>query len=267
MVRMPTAHSPPAPQEERPAASHSQRALLAEFEAGQRGQLRRMLAEGLGTFALTTVDAGGAMVASLDPRMSFTGRSVAAGLTVAAMCYALGNVSGAHLNPTVTLAFALRRVFPWRLIPGYWLAQVAGAVLAAMVLKAILGPIGHLGTTEPVLGATSAVEMETLLTFLLITVILSTATQYKVLAPIAPLASGATVALCGLLGRAVSGASMNPARSLGPALVAGSFSDTWIYLVGPMTGALLAFLAVSLVHPTHHREEREAAVGRAGPER
>jgi len=243
------------------------RSALAGFEVGRSGQLRRMLAEAIGTFALTAVDAGGAMVASLDPRVSFTGRSAAAGLLVASMCYALGNVSGAHLNPTVTLAFALRRDFPWRFVPGYWLAQLGGAALAAVILRAILGPIAHLGATEPAVGVVSAVAMEALLTFFLITVILSTATQYKVLAPTAPLASGATVAFCGLLGRAISGASMNPARSFGPVLVAGFFSDSWIYLVGPMVGALLAFFAVSLVHPTRHREEREAAAGRSGPQR
>jgi MIP family channel proteins len=236
--------------------------ILAGFEAGQRGQLRRMLAEAIGTFALTTVDAGAAMVASLDARVTLTARSAAAGLIVVSMCYALGNVSGAHLNPSVTLAFALRRALPWRFVPGYWFAQTAGAVLAAAILWAILGPIAHLGASAPLVGTSSAVAMEALLTFFLITVILSTATQYKVLAPTAPLASGAAVAFCGLLGRAVSGASMNPARSLGPALVDGSLSGYWIYLVGPMAGAVVATLAVSLVHPRHHREEREAAAGR-----
>jgi aquaporin Z len=235
---------------------------LAELEAGQKGQFRRMLAETLGTFALTTVDAGGAMIATLDSRVSFTGRSAAAGLVVAAMCYAIGNVSGAHLNPAVTLAFALRRVFPWRLIPGYWLAQLTGAVLAVALLRLIFGPVGHLGATEPMIGAVPALAMETLLTFLLVTVILSTATQYKVLAPIAPIASGAAVAFCGLLGRAVSGASMNPARSLGPAIVGGSLGSSWIYVLGPISGAVLAFVAVSFVHPTRHEEEREAAIGR-----
>ena len=207
------------------------------------------------------------MVASLDPRMTLTARSAAAGLVVAAMCYALGNVSGAHFNPTVTLAFALRRDFPWRFVPGYWLAQLAGAILAALVLRAILGPVAHLGATEPTVGAVSAAAMEALLTFFLIIVILSTATQYKVLAPYAPLAAGAAVAFCGLLGRAISGASMDPARSLGPALVCSYYTAYWIYLLGPTTGALLAVLAVSLVHPTHHPEELEAAAGRSGSPR
>jgi MIP family channel proteins len=251
----------PADSDERPATSERP-VLPAGFEAGGKGQLRRMLAEGLGTFALTAVDAGGAMVASLDSGVSFAARSAASGLLVASMSYALSNVSGAHFNPAVTLGFALRRVFPWRFVPGYWLAQVVGAVLAAIVLRQILGPIALLGTTEPSVGPGAAVAMETLLTFLLVTVILSTATRFKVLAPIAPLASGATVALCGLFSRPITGASMNPARSLGPALVSLHFEGYWVYVVGPTCGAFLAFLTVSLVHPRHHQEEREAAEGR-----
>ncbi len=235
--------------------------LLREFEAGQKGQLRRMLAEALGTFALTAVDAGGAMIASLDPAVTFAARSVASGLLVVSMCYALGNVSGAHFNPAVTLGFALRRVFPWRFVPAYWLAQVGGALLAAGMLRLMLGPIAHLGTTEPSVDAGTAVAMEALLTFLLVTVILSTATRYKLLAPTAPLASGATVALCGLFSRPITGASMNPARSLGPALISPHLAGYWIYVVGPFCGSIAAYLIVSLVHPIHHPEEREAAAG------
>jgi aquaporin Z len=243
-------------------AQHVAGATPGELEADQHSQPRRMLAEMLGTFALTTVDAGGAMVSSLDHRVSFSARSVASGLLVASMCYALSNVSGAHFNPAVTFGFALRRVFPWRFVPGYWLAQVLGAVLAAITLRLLLGPIAHLGATEPSVGPGTAVAVEALLTFLLVTVILSTATRYKVLAPIAPLASGATVALCGLFSRPLTGASMNPARSLGPALVSLDLRDYWIYVAGPACGAVLAFLVVSLVHPRHHREEWEAAEGR-----
>jgi aquaporin Z len=248
---------PPADPNARPAVD----ANAGDLEA-EHGQPRRMLAEMLGTFALTTVDAGGAMVAFMDPRVSFASRSAASGLLVASMCYALSNVSGAHFNPAVTFGFALRRVFPWRFVPGYWLAQVLGAVLAALLLRLLLGPIAGLGATEPSVGPGTAVAIEALLTFLLVTVILSTATRYKVLAPIAPLASGATVALCGLFSRPLTGSSMNPARSLGPALVSLDFRNYWVYVAGPTCGAVLAFLVVSLVHPRHHREEWEAAEGR-----
>jgi aquaporin Z len=232
------------------------------LESDERGQPRRMLAELLGTFALVTVDAGGAMVASLDPRVSFAARSAASGLLVASMCYALGNVSGAHFNPAVTFGFALRKDFPWRLVPGYWLAQAGGAVLAALILRTLLGPIAQLGMTEPSIAPTAAVAVEAMLTFFLVTVILSTATRYKLLATTTPLASGGTVALCGLFSRPLTGASMNPARSLGPALVTLDFQHYWIYVVGPFCGATLAFLMVLLVHPRHHLEELEAAKGR-----
>jgi len=220
-----------------------------------------MTAELVGTFCLTTVDAGGAMIAAFSTQVTPPARAAAAGLLVMAMVYALSNVSGAHFNPMVTLGFALRRVFPLRYVPGYWAAQLAGAVLGASFLVALFGPFAHAGATLPGHGDGKAVAMEAFLTFLLVTVTLSVATRHKVVGPTAALASGGTVALCGLFARPISGASMNPARSFGPFLVTWSFEHSWVYLVGPLAGAIAGVLCVSIVHPRKHVEEHDAATG------
>jgi MIP family channel proteins len=201
------------------------------------------------------------MIATLNPQVTSSARAAAAGLLIMAMSYALSNVSGAHFNPMVTLAFALRRVFPWKYVPAYWLAQLGGAVLGAGFLCLLLGPIGHIGATLPEHGDAKAFAMEAFLTFLLVSVILSVATRHKVVGPTAALASGGTVALCGLFARPISGASMNPVRSLGPFIVGGSFARAWVYLAGPSLGAVLGSLCVAIVHPHKHAEEQEAAAG------
>jgi aquaporin Z len=222
------------------------------------------LAEAVGTFALTLVAAGAEMVA----RMGLAGPdhlagAVAPGLLVAAFIYALGDASGAHFNPAVTLAFALKGLFPWRWVPGYWLGQLAGAILAAVVLRVILGDVGALGASTPHVSPAAAVALEVLLTWTLVTVILGTADRYRLVGQNAALAVGATIALCGLWAGPLDGASMNPARSLGPAIVGGSLSDAWIYVVGPVIGAGLAVLTTLVLHGSeaHDRKPREAAQG------
>lgn len=226
------------------------------------GVLRSLFAELLGTFALTFVDAGGAVIAAVShDAVTLAARSAASGLLVMAVIYAFGNLSGAHINPAVTFAFALRRDFPWRRVPFYWLAQVGGAVLAALFLLALFGNVDHLGATRPHYGTTSAFLMELALSCLLITVILNVATRLKVVGPNAALAAGGTVALCGLFAKPVSDASMNPARSLGPALVSGSLEQVWIYLAAPVLGALLAVLFMAILHGRRDPNEVEAATG------
>ncbi|WP_418128029.1 aquaporin [Thermithiobacillus tepidarius DSM 3134] len=145
--------------------------------------------------------------------------------------------------------------------PFYWLAQVGGAVLAALFLLALFGNVDHLGATRPHYGTTSAFLMELALSCLLITVILNVATRLKVVGPNAALAAGGTVALCGLFAKPVSDASMNPARSLGPALVSGSLEQVWIYLAAPVLGALLAVLFMAILHGRRDPDEVEAATG------
>jgi aquaporin Z len=216
----------------------------------------------VGTFFLTFVEAGGAMIGALAPSaVTSASRAAAGGLTVMAMIYMIGAISGAHINPAVTLAFAIRGVFPWRLVPLYWVAEFAGAILAALLLRAVVGDIEQLGTPVPT-HVGGAFGMETVLTLLLISVILGTATHHSVVGPNAAMAVGGTVAACGLFSRPISGAVMNPARALGPAFVSGSANGTWVYLAGPMLGALLAAGLAWLLHGARNVAELEAAKGK-----
>jgi aquaporin Z len=176
-------------------------------------------------------------------------RAIAPGLAVAAMIYSIGDTSGAHFNPAVTLAFGLKRLVPAVWLPVYWAAQLSGALTAAAVLGVLFGPrIDAAVSTPKLVDPLGAVVLETILTFLLVTVILGTADRFRVVGPNAALAVGATIALCGLIALPVEGASMNPARSLGPALVAGRLGDVWIYIVGPVIGALAATAVTAFLH-------------------
>jgi aquaporin Z len=196
--------------------------------------------------------------------VSEAAKVVAPGLTVMALIYTMGNVSGAHFNPGVTLAFALRGVFRWSRVPGYWLAQMLGAVLAALMLRQLVGNVVHLGASEPNFGTSSALVMEIFLTWLLVSVILGTATQHQLIGTDAALAVGATIALDGLFAGPVSGASMNVARSLGPAIVSQHLADSWVYVVGPLTGAVLAVCTTWILQGRRHDGEAEAAEGETG---
>jgi aquaporin Z len=224
--------------------------------------LRRLLAEVLGTFLLTLVAAGGDVIGAVSGgAISLNARVVAPALLVMAMIYTVGNLSGAHFNPVVTLAFAIRRDFPWHRVPCYWLAQFIGAVLAALLLRGLFGMAGHLGETLPHDGAIVSLFMEMVLTFTLLTVILGTATNHKLVGHNAALAVGGTIALTGLFAAPISGASMNPARSLGPFLVAGQLADAWIYIVGPLVGSLLAVGVAWLLRGGTTKYAIEAAEG------
>lgn len=222
-----------------------------------------LLAELLGTFLLVFVDAGGAAISALaGVEVSHEARAIATGLTVAAIIYTFGPRSGAHINPAITLAFAARGSFPWRMVPAYWLMQLIGASLAALLLALLFGQsaIGD-AVTEPNLDVTPAFTMEIALTFLLATVVLGTAIRVKKIGPHLALASGITVMACVMFARPVSEASMNPARSFGPAMVAGELDALWIYVLAPALGALLAVAVARLVHGPRESDEVEAAVG------
>jgi aquaporin Z len=225
-------------------------------------EARRLLAELLGTFMLTLVAAGGPVIAAAaSASVDAPALVVAPGLLVMALIYTLGPLSGAHFNPAVTLAFTLRNNFPWRRLPGYWLAQLLGAVLAALLLRWLYGSVGHLGATLPHHGTTASLTMEAILTFLLITVILATATGHRSVGHNAALAVGATIALDGLFAAPISGASMNPARSFGPALVGGYLDTYWIYVAGPLAGALLAVGTAWLLRGAPSPQASTAAQG------
>ncbi|HXZ66014.1 MAG TPA: aquaporin [Streptosporangiaceae bacterium] len=205
---------------------------------------RRLFSELLGTFLLVTVAVGGGIVNARFGGDVVPGpvRAVGPGLMVMAVILFMGTVSGAHLNPVVSLAFALRGNFPWSRVGAYVLAQFAGAVLATLLLIGLLGKHGSAGLTLPGPGISTATALawEALLTTGLVSVILGTASGAQALGPIAALGVSSYIILAGLFGAPVSGASMNPARSLGPALVLGDWTSWWAYLVGPLIGALIA---------------------------
>jgi aquaporin Z len=204
---------------------------------------RRLFSELLGTFLLVLVGAGGGVVGALSHGMISRGAAVTApGLTVIAIILFMGAVSGAHLNPAVTIAFTLRRDFPWRRVPGYVLVQLLGATLACLFLRVVFGKVGMLGATEP--GAHirdwQAMLIELVLTAGLVSTILGTASRAQNVGALSALGVGGYIVLAGLWSSPVSGASMNPARSFAPDLVIGDFGHFWVYVVGPLAGALIA---------------------------
>ena len=216
----------------------------------------------LGTFLLVLAGAGGAVVAAAGHvAISRTAAVSAPGLTVLAVILATGAISGAHLNPAVSVAFALRGDFPWRRVPGYVLAQLLGAVIAVLALWALFGKVGSLGATVPGHGFDSlqATGMELLLSFGLVSTILGTASRAQNLGPISAFGVAAYIVLAGLWSSPVSGASMNPARSFAPELALGRFSQLWIYLVGPFGGALLAVAAARLLRGPGGRDPLAAS--------
>jgi aquaporin Z len=202
----------------------------------------RLFSEILGTFLLVLVAAGGGSVNAISHgAISRTAAVTAPGLMVLAIILFMGAISGAHLNPAVSIAFATRGDFPWRRVPGYIVAQLIGATLACLLLKALFGDAG-MGTTEPGPGISdwTAVIMEFVLTVGLVSTILGTASRAQNLGPISAFGVGAYIILAGLWASPISGASMNPARSFGPDLVLWNFSSYWVYIVGPIAGGLLA---------------------------
>jgi aquaporin Z len=224
---------------------------------------RRLSAEAFGTFALVFVAAGADTMAAVSGgEISIAARAVAPALMVAAMIYALGDCSGAHLNPAVSLAFTARRLFPVRWLLPYWAAQLTGAIIAAASLAVLFGSDARAGVSAPHVPAGTAVVIETLLTLLLVTVILGTADRARVVGPNAALAVGGTIAMAGLIALPISGASMNPARSMGPAIVEADLADIWIYVIGPVVGALLAVGVMTYLHGTRRDPQAlEAAEG------
>jgi MIP family channel proteins len=212
---------------------------------------RRVAAEALGTFALVFFGAGAIMVASKSAAFGQLGIALAFGLVITTMIYALGHISGAHLNPAVSFAFALSRHFHWSRVGAYWLGQCLGAIAAALLLRASLGDIADVGATQPAGSDWQSFLWEVVLTFFLMLVIMAVATDTRAVGEAAAIAIGGTVGLCALVGGPVSGASMNPARSLGPALAAGELGALWIYLLAPLVGAALGALAYQLLRGEH----------------
>jgi len=208
---------------------------------------RRAGAELVGTYALVTAGCGAIMVNATAGELTHVGVALTFGLIITVMVAAVGHISGAHFNPAVTLAFALTRHFPIREVLAYVGAQLLGAVAGALTLQTLFGSVANLGATLPAGSALQALGLEILLSAVLMFVIIAVATDTRAAGQLAALAIGATVALDALWGGPISGASMNPARSFGPALVAGIWRDQWVYWIGPIVGAALGAVIYQLL--------------------
>jgi len=209
--------------------------------------VRALAAEAIGTFALVFAGAGAIMVDAKTHELGHVGVALSFGLVIMAMIYAVGHVSGAHFNPAVSFAFGLTRHFPWTRVAAYWGAQVAGALVAAGVLRGSLGDVAHLGATLPAGSQSQAFLWEAVMAFFLMFVIMSVATDTRAVGEAAAIAIGGTIALDAMFGGPISGASMNPARSLGPAFVSGDLHALWLYVVAPLGGAALGALSYQFV--------------------
>jgi MIP family channel proteins len=218
---------------------------------------RALVAELIGTFALVFAGCGAIMVDAKTGQLGHLGVAFSFGLVIMVMIYALGHISGAHFNPAVTFAFALTRHFPWPRVVLYWGAQLAGAVVAALILRGSLGDIAHVGATTPSGSAGQSFLWELILTFFLMLVIMAVATDTLAVGEAAAIAIGGTVGLDAIFGGPISGASMNPARSLGPGLVSGDLDAIWVYLLAPLVGAAIAGVTYQLLR-TEKRGEPKA---------
>jgi aquaporin NIP len=224
---------------------------------------RLLMAEFVGTFALVFAGCGAIMVDAKTQALGHVGVAISFGLVIMAMIYAVGHISGAHFNPAVTFAFALSRHFPWPRALAYWGAQAAGALVAAAILRGSLGNIAHVGATLPSGSQAQSFLWELVLSFFLMFVIMAVATDTRAVGEAAAIAIGGTVGLDAMFGGPISGASMNPARSLGPALVSGDLHALWLYMLAPVIGAALGAVVYQFIRsePTkppssRHRSSR-----------
>lgn len=219
----------------------SKKSEAAEDRQRPDDPIRALVAETFGTFVLTFVAAGGIVVGALNgSTVTYTAATLSVALVVTAIIYTIGGISGSHINPAVTLGFAVRGVFPWRSVPGYWTAQTIGGILAAVVLRLLFGTAGRVGSTIPHHGYLTSLLLETILTFFLVTVVLAVTRGSKLVGTDVAVAVGFIIGAGVLFAAPIGGASMDPARSIGPAFFGGALGSLWVYIVGPLVGALIA---------------------------
>jgi aquaporin NIP len=209
--------------------------------------IRSLAAELIGTFALVFAGAGAVMVDAKTHALGHVGVAFTFGLVIMAMVYAVGHMSGAHFNGAVTFAFALSRHFPWSRAVAYWCAQLLGALAAAALLRGSLGNVAHVGATLPSGSQGQSFLWELVLSFFLMFVIMAVATDTRAVGEAAAIAIGGTIGLDAMFGGPISGASMNPMRSAGPAVVSGDLHALWLYIVAPIVGTSLGALAYQLI--------------------
>jgi MIP family channel proteins len=224
--------------------------------------LRCLLAEAIGTFALVFAGCGAIMVDARTGALGHVGVAISFGLVIMVMIYAVGHISGAHFNPAVSFAFAVSRHFPWPRVALYWTAQLAGALAAALVLRESLGNIAHVGATLPSGSNGQAFLWEAVLTFFLMFVIMAVATDTRSVGEAAAIAIGGTVGLDAMFGGPITGASMNPARSLGPAIAASDYTSIWVYLLAPLLGAAAAALTYQFLRGEEPADPRAESAER-----
>jgi len=208
---------------------------------------RLLVAEMIGTFALVFAGCGAVMVDAKTHQLGHVGVAITFGLVIMFGIYAVGHISGAHFNPAVTFAFALTRHFPWPRTLAYWGAQVTGALIAALLLRASLGNIAHVGATLPSGSEGQSFLWEFVMSGFLMFVILAVATDTRAVGEAAAIAIGGTIGLDAMFGGPISGASMNPARSFAPAIVSGDLHALWLYILAPIVGTSLGALAYQFV--------------------
>jgi MIP family channel proteins len=212
-----------------------------------RDLLRSLVAEAIGTFALVFAGCGAIMVDAKTHQLGHVGVAITFGLVIMFGIYAVGHISGAHFNAAVTFAFALTRHFPWQRAGVYWCAQFAGALTAAALLRASLGNIANVGATLPSGSQGQAFLWELVMTAFLMFIILAVATDTRAVGEAAAIAIGGTIGLDAMFGGPITGASMNPIRSLAPALVSGNLHALWLYILAPLVGAAVGGLAYQFV--------------------
>jgi aquaporin NIP len=208
---------------------------------------RSLVAEAVGTFALVFAGAGAVMVDAKTHALGHVGVALTFGLVIMAMIYAVGHISGAHFNGAVTFAFTLTRHFPWTTALAYWAAQLTGALAAAVLLRGSLGNVAHVGATLPSGSQGQSFLWEVVLSAILMFAIMAVATDTRAVGEAAAIAIGGTIGLDAMFGGPISGASMNPMRSIGPAFVSGDLHAIWVYILAPVVGTSVGALLYQFV--------------------